>query len=78
MWLGIYLLGSAIALGSATAAFLHGEEGISGILLKSPNKKILIAEVIIASLLSWITVGFCQVKNAYRSSGNAGFTCGIK
>lgn len=65
----IYLLGCCIALGSATAAILRGEKGVLGLWLEEPPVWALILEVVVAALLSWVTVGFCNVQNAYRSAG---------
>lgn len=65
----IYLLGCCIALGSATAAILRGETGVLGLWLDEPPVWALMLEVVVAALLSWVTVGFCNVQNAYRSAG---------
>ena len=65
----ISLLGCALALGSATAAILRGEVGILGLITPNPPKWALVIEVLVAGLFSWLTVGFCQVQNAYRASG---------
>lgn len=73
--LELYLLGCAIALGSATAAILRGEVGILGLMTKQPPVWALVFEVLVAALFSWITVGFCQVMNAYRSAGQASWSC---
>ena len=76
--LSLYLLGCAIALGSATAAILRGETGVLGIWWAKPPIKWLIVEVLVAAACSWITVGFCQVQNAYRAAGAPGLSCGVE
>lgn len=76
--LEIYLLGCAVALGSATAAILRGEIGILGLITKNPPKWALVLEVVVATACSWVTVGFCQVQNAYRAAGQAEWACGTK
>lgn len=75
----IYLLGCAIALGSATAAILRGEIGVLGLMMDGkPPIWALALEVVVAALFSWVTVGFCQVQNAYRAAGKAEWACGGK
>lgn len=76
--LELYLLGCTIALGSATAAILRGEVGVLGLMTTQPPKWALILEVLVAALFSWVTVGFCQVMNAYRSAGQASWSCANK
>lgn len=78
MIIEIYLLGCAIALGSATAAILRGEPGFLWRGGGVPPLWFRVLEVLLAGVLSWYTVGFCQVMNAYRSAGKAEWTCGGK
>ena len=77
IFLLVYWVGACYALGSATAAVLRGETGVLGIMHPNPPIWALVLEVIFAGLLSWMTVGFCHVQNAYRASGNPGLSCGI-
>lgn len=67
--LDLYLLGCALAFGSAMAAFSRGEMGIVGRWVDEPPVWLRLIEVAVAVAGSWCTVGFCQVQNAYRASG---------
>jgi hypothetical protein len=80
LYLLIYILGAAYALGSATCAILHGETGVLGYIYQGADPPVwaLILEVLVAGLFSWVTLGFCNVQNAYRMSGREGFACGVK
>lgn len=51
------------------AAFSRGEMGIVGRWVDEPPVWLRLIEIAVAVAGSWCTVGFCQVMNAYRSSG---------
>ena len=72
----VYLVGVALAAGSAINALLHGEPGITGLVTgRQPPLWVKLIEGVIGALTSWVAVGFCQVQNA-RRAGNSAWTCG--
>ncbi len=64
-----YLTGVMLAAGSGLAAFSRGEKGAVSLPDGSQPMWLLVIEFVIGAALSWVTVGFCNVQNAYRSAG---------
>ncbi len=64
-----YLTGCMIAAGSGLAAFTRGEKGAVSLPDGSQPMWLLVIEFVVGAALSWVTVGFCNVQNAYRSAG---------
>lgn len=65
-----YVTGCMIAAGSGLAALSRGEKGAVSLPDGSRPMWLLVIEAIVGVALSWVTVGFCNVQNAYRSAGH--------